>query len=63
MLDRAAYQHYYNPVVSRSIAFSITGTIRDQWIAVIIAARVSSLLQPFSSSLLVNFAILIIISN
>lgn len=63
MLDRAAYWHYNNPVVSCSIAFFISVTIRDQWIAVVIAIRMSSLLRPTSSSLLVYFAVLIIISN
>ena len=63
MLDRAAYWHYKNPVVSSRIAFFISVALRDQWIAVVIAVRMSSLLRPTSSTLLVNFATLILISN
>lgn len=63
MLDRAAYWHYNNLVISSSIAFFISIAIRDQWIALVIAIQMSSLLRPTSSSLSVNFSLLIIISN
>lgn len=43
--------------------YPIIVTIRDQWIAVVIAVKMSSLSRPASSSLLFNFAFLIIISN
>lgn len=45
MLDGAAHRHYNNPVVSSSPAFFITRTIRNKWIAVVIAIMMSSLLQ------------------